>query len=138
MDRPSRVETYMEIASVIAKRGTCGRAKVGCVITQDNRIVATGYNGPVSGMHCGVEFCDITKKCTHAVHAEANAIAFSAREGICLDLGVMYCMTAPCVNCAMLIIQAGIKKVYYENEYTTSEGLALLRMNGVEVCKYDN
>jgi dCMP deaminase len=133
MERPSRDQIFMEIAAVISKRGTCGRAKVGCVITQENRIVSSGYNGPVSGAHCDTIGCDMEKKCEHAVHAEANAIAFAAREGIALDGATIYCMTEPCINCAMLIIQAGIKKVYFENLYTNSLGTMLMEKNGVEV-----
>lgn len=131
--RPTRVDTYLAVAEVISRRGTCGRAKVGCVITQENRIVSTGYNGPVGHLYCAPHYCDLTQKCKHAVHAEANAIAFAAREGIALDNATLYCMVEPCVNCAMLIVQAGIKKVYFETNYTDSEGSILLKMNGVEI-----
>lgn len=120
----------MEIAEVISHRGTCKRAQVGCVITQENRIVSTGYNGPIGeGLGCK---CDVSKTCDIAVHAEANAIAFAAREGISLKGSIMYCMTEPCINCAMLIIQSGIVEVHYENLYRNQDGSILLMQNGVK------
>lgn len=131
MSRPTREETYMEIAEVISRRGTCQRAQVGCVITKDNRIVATGYNGPVTGLNCDIMHCMMDRPCTHAVHAEANAIAFAAMDGISLRGSVLYCMTAPCKNCAMLIIQSGIVKVIYKNSYRTTEGMGILAKVGI-------
>lgn len=126
----------MEIAEVISKRGTCGRAQVGCVITQDDRIVATGYNGPVHGWNCEEKYCgDMTTTCTHAIHAEANAIVFAAKKGIALEGSKMYCITAPCISCARLIIQSGIKTLYYKQPYRDSTGITILRISGVRVIQ---
>lgn len=126
----------MEIAEVISKRGTCGRAQVGCVITQDDRIVATGYNGPVHGSNCEARHCgDMTTTCTHAIHAEANAIVFAAKKGIALEDSKMYCLTAPCVSCARFIIQAGIKTLYYKQPYRDAAGITILRISGVKVIQ---
>lgn len=132
MERISREETYILISKTIAQRGTCQRAKVGCVITRENRIVSTGYNGSLNH-HC--EECDITHKCKDAIHAEANAITFAAKEGISLKDSKLYCTHAPCYECAKLIIQAGITEVWFDDLYTDPSGLNLLKINGVTVCQ---
>lgn len=133
--RPTRHETYLAIAQIISRRGTCKRAKVGCVITQDNRIVSTGYNGPIGSMECNSTHCNLNEHCKHAVHAEANAIAFAAREGISLKHATLYCLYSPCVDCARLIIQAGIIRVVYKNQYIPIDGYTLLIANGVATEK---
>lgn len=135
--RPDRESTYMDIALVISNRGTCGRAKVGCVITQDDRIVSTGYNGPPAGWHCEIRFCgDMTGTCTHAIHAEANAIVFAAKKRIALEGAKLYCLSSPCVGCAKLIIQAGIKTVLFRDPYRDRAGIDFLSIAGVKVIKY--
>lgn len=138
--RPSRDQTYLRIALEISRRGTCGRAQVGCVITRDNRIISTGYNGPPSGaQHCNYSVCDTGQTCTRAVHAEVNAIAFAAKEGISTDGATLYCMYSPCVNCAKMIIQAGIKRVVFIREYKTLEGNYLLSISGITLNQiYEN
>lgn len=126
--RPHRDALNMTIAEVISLRGTCQRAKVGCVIVKDGRIISTGYNGSVvPGKHCNELGCDIHSKCKHSVHAEANAISFAAREGLSLKTASLYCTTAPCYECAKLIIQAGITHVYWMAGYTNNEGLDILK-----------
>lgn len=137
LDRLSRTQTYIAIALVIAMRGTCQRAQVGCVITQDNRIVATGYNGSMGNKNCSLE-CDIDMKCKDAVHAEVNAIAFAAKHGIKLSESVLYCTHAPCYECAKLVIQTGIFKVVFNSIYETDNGMGIkiLRNNGIIVEQY--
>ena len=125
----------MDIARVISQRSTCGRGKVGCVIAQNGRIIATGYNGPAHGWHCDEKYCSLDHPCNHAIHAEANAIAFAARFGIALEGTQMFCIASPCVGCAKLIIQAGIRIVYYEEEYRDPAGKSILSMAGVKVKK---
>lgn len=133
--RPSRDQTYMEIADVISKRGTCGRAKVGAVICIDNRIVATGFNGPPSkALHCSDEVCDINRSCSRAVHAEVNAIAFAAKVGISTEGGTLYCSFSPCISCAKLIIQAGIGRVVF-NEIYDMDGINTLMESGITLTK---
>lgn len=136
MNRPTREQIMMEVCEVIAKRGNCQRGKVGCVITQDNRIVSTGYNGPVGLHNCEVS-CDVTKACTDSVHAELNAIAAAAKQGVKLNGATLYCSTQPCINCARIIVQAGIRKVYYDKLYTNDLGSAFLTKNGVMVYNYN-
>lgn len=125
-NRISRTELHLTMAALIARRGTCARAQVGCIITRDNRIVASGYNGPPTGRNCKDLFsmCDVLKPCTKAVHAEANAIAFAARFGIPLSGTVLYCTHQPCTKCGELIIQSGIEHVHFIHKYhTPGEGI---------------
>lgn len=127
-ERITRTQLYLQIAGLIALRGTCDRAQVGCVITQNNRIVSTGYNGPLPGQSPCAEVCDTTCSCERAVHAEANAVASAAKEGISLNGATLYCNYSPCTKCAELIIQSGITTVIYEKLYhSSSKALALLK-----------
>lgn len=132
-NRPSRDETYLAIAEVIGFRGTCLRGKVGCIITIDNRIISSGYNGPLDAIGCTHHNCDLTQKCVKAVHAEANAISFAAKEGIKLKGATLYCKVAPCLECARLIIQSGIIRVLYHEDYKNDLGINLLEINGVKI-----
>lgn len=135
--RPSRDATYLMIADIIGRRGTCGRAQVGCAITIENRIVSTGYNGPPTGTpHCVDPHCDTSKTCTRAVHAEVNAIAFAAKHGISTNGGTLYCIYAPCRNCALLIAQSGIKRVVYIHPYKTNDGEELLKNLNIEIQQF--
>lgn len=136
-DRLDRDSLYILMAKLMGYRGTCLRANVGCIITVDNRIVSTGYNGSIHNEHCKELACDIKQKCQHAVHAEANAIAFAAKKGISLEGGTLYCNYSPCTDCAKLIIQAGIKRVVYETDYTSNMGEVILRKKGIEVKQYE-
>lgn len=134
-ERPSRDEVYLAVAEAISLRGTCKRGKVGCIITQDHRIVATGYNGPVLNHICNDLNCDLEHACTNAIHAEANAIAFAARHGVVLNGSTMYCRTQPCLKCAELIIQSGICKVIYTHLYRDDLGYNLLIAAGIKAEK---
>src|SRR4051812_14091830 len=121
MERPSREEVLLDVALTIARRGTCERAQVGAVIARDGRILATGYNGPPSGLpHCD-EGCSPMDRaaengCSRAVHAEANAIAYAARHGIATDGADLVCSHLPCLKCAELIINAGILRLFYHED----------------------
>jgi dCMP deaminase len=127
MSRLGRNETNLLVATVIALRADCERAKVGCVITNNHRIVSSGYNGPLFGTDCSQANCHLTEKCKHAVHAEANAIAAASRQGISLLGGTLYCTHCPCYDCAKLIVQSGITQVVYLIDYKTStDGYNLL------------
>lgn len=137
MKRISRDELYIEVASLMSKRSTCGRLNVGCVITKDGRIIATGYNGPIKNhLHCDETNCDQNKPCSISVHAEANAISFAARFGVELLGTVIYCTHAPCIKCAELIVQSGITEVVYKEGFREVGGLALLNQNKVYVRQY--
>lgn len=135
MERISLDDQYAQIAHIISKRGTCNKLRVGCVITQNGRIVATGYNGGLKGeKECdwGVkDFHCIEASCIHAVHAEANAIYFAAKQGISLKGATMYCTHSPCTDCAEAIVQAGIIKVCYSELFRDPKPLERLNLNGV-------
>lgn len=132
MKRPNRPELYLAISQLISHRATCQRGRVGAVITQNNRIVSTGYNGPLHGDAPCETHCFIERPCQRAVHAEANAIASAARLGIALQGATLYCTTAPCRKCAELIFQVGIAKVIYIDNYRNTEGVELLKQRGVD------
>jgi dCMP deaminase len=135
--RASEVETAMGIAETMAKRGTCDRLQVGAIIMRDNRVISTGYNGNVSGAeHCDHRWdhLDLQEQgCRTAVHAEANAIVFAARHGVAVEGSDLWSTHQPCLGCANLIINAGIKRVFFRNSYRLVEGLLALQRNQVEV-----
>lgn len=131
--RPSKIATYLNVANVISERSTCQRAKVGAVITQNDRIVSTGHNGLAFMMkdaHDICTDCDINSPC-HAIHAEANAIYAAAKEGIKLEGAILYCTYSPCQKCAEAIFQAGISRVYYLIEYRDRNPLVWLKERNI-------
>ncbi|MFT6361260.1 MAG: dCMP deaminase [Candidatus Paceibacteria bacterium] len=126
--RPSWDEYFIEIMSMVGKRGTCDRGQAGSIITRDNRILATGYAGAPSGIpHCddvGHEMHTVTQPnggetqhCTRTTHAEQNAIAAAARHGVAIEGGTIYCKMTPCYICAKLIINSGLKRVIALKDY---------------------
>lgn len=130
--RISRDDMLMQIAQVVAKRGTCNRLQVGAVIALDGRIISTGYAGAPAGLpHCSPETCNVDNPCTRTVHAEAGAIAYAARSGIKVQGATLYCTHCPCIDCSKLIINSGILNVYYATPYRKTEGLELLISAGV-------
>lgn len=110
---------FMEIAKVIATRGTCDRKHVGAVIVRDRSILSTGYNGSVAGMpHCDeVGHLMEDGHCVRTIHGEANAIIQAARNGVMLDGSTLYTTASPCWPCFKLISNSGIKKVVYGEFY---------------------
>jgi len=122
MDRLSRIEVNINIALVVAQRGTCLRAKVGAVATMDNRVIATGYNGaPKGSPHCTEESCSAEDHCPNSIHAEANLIAYAAKKGVSLEGSTIYVTHSPCRKCGELITQAGIKEIVYLHPYRDSD-----------------
>lgn len=128
--RPDREQLLMETAEIWARRGTCPRLQVGAVIARDGRIVSIGYNGAPRGIpHC-VHTDDAS--CTNATHAEANAISFAALNGIPTKDSDLYTTHSPCMPCTHLLINAGIKRVFYRTEFRDVSGIDFLRIAGVE------
>jgi len=126
--RPSRDEYFMEVARAIARRWTCDRVRLGCVIAKDKQIISTGYNGSLPGFpHCDDighlykkhihEDWSITQHCERTIHAEQNAICQAAKKWTSIDGWTLYCKMTPCRRCAMLIISCGIKRVVCEKKY---------------------
>ena len=137
--RKSWDEYFMEIAEIVATRSTCDRAEVGClIVNDDNRIVSTGYNGSISGNpHCNdVGHVMRDGHCIATIHAEINALIYCAREGIPVKGCRVYVTHFPCLNCTKALIQAGIKKIYYRNDYRIDDyAVELLKRNNVEFVK---
>ena len=133
--RIDRHEMMMQMAEVIAQRGTCSRLYVGAVIARDGRPISSGYNGNVSGVkHCYHPFSEhLEVGCQDAMHAEANAIAFAARYGVATEGAYIYTTHQPCFACARLIVNAGISTVFYRLPYRKMEGVELLIEAGIEV-----
>ena len=147
--RPAFDQIFMNLALDLAKRSHCVKAQVGAVLTKDTRIISIGYNGPPAGTHnCDEEFpvdgCprDTKGSCSLALHAEENAILYAAKNGSQLEGTTLYCTLSPCISCARLIFQSGIKKVYYHASYAqykglpVDEGVAFLIKFGIETVQY--
>lgn len=137
--RPSWDAYFMMMAKdVVATRATCPRRQVGCVLVRDKRIITTGYNGSPSGMpHCTDVGCRMHEgHCVRAIHAEQNAIAQAALHGVSTQGATCYVTAAPCVNCANLLVAAGIVRVVYLEEYTNELGEQVLREAGVALERF--
>lgn len=134
-NRISRDELLGNIAKLVAKRSTCQRASVGAVLARDGRIISMGYNGAPAGLpHC--DHPADGEPCTRTVHAEANAIAFAAKNGVSTDGTTMYCTYSPCIDCAKLMINAGVARVVFWELYRDDTPLLLLEDAGVQVEAY--
>ncbi|EOD01758.1 deoxycytidylate deaminase [Caldisalinibacter kiritimatiensis] len=145
--RPSWDEYFMEIIQVVKKRSTCLRRKVGAVIVKDKRILSTGYNGAPTGLkHCSETGCLRDKlkvpsgqrhELCRGLHAEQNAIVQAANSGVSLEGATIYVTNQPCVVCAKMIINAGIKRVVFCGDYPDELSTQLLEQAKVELVKFD-
>ena len=139
--RPSWDEYFMTLANQVATRTTCLRRAVGAVVVKDRRILATGYNGVPSGLaHCGETGClrqqlGVPSGQRHEIcrglHAEQNAIIQAAKYGINIDGASIYINTQPCVVCAKMLINAGIKEIVYQNPYPDELAMSMLQEAGM-------
>jgi dCMP deaminase len=148
-ERPSWDEYFMNIAKVAATRGNCSRRQVAAVIVRDHRVISTGYNGTPRGVrNCCDGGCP---RCSSSIpsgtglseclcsHAEENAIVQAACYGIAVKGATLYTTYSPCLQCAKMIINAGISEVIYFQHYTIDDvSLALLREAGVVVRPLDD
>ena len=129
-------DKYMEMASVWATNSYCKRRQVGALLVKDRMIISDGYNGTPSGFE---NICEdengVTKP--YVLHAEANAISKIAKSGNSALDATLYVTASPCLECAKLIIQSGIRRVVYRDEYRLTDGIDLLRRAGIEVEKID-
>jgi dCMP deaminase len=129
---------YLEMAHVWAQNSYCTRRKVGALIVKDSMIISDGYNGTPAGFEnvCEDE-SGLTKP--YVLHAEANAITKVAKSNNSSKDATLYVTSSPCMECAKLIIQAGIRKVVYCDEYHCLDGINLLKRAGIDVvCIQDN
>ena len=123
---------YLRMAAIWAENSYCQRRKVGALVVKEKMIISDGYNGTPSGFE---NVCEDAHGVTHpyVLHAEANAITKLARSGNNSDQATLYVTASPCIECAKLIIQAGIRRVVYAEQYRLTDGIDLLRRAGVEV-----
>jgi len=128
-------EAYMHCARAIAALSYAERKKVGAIVVTDGHIIAEGCNGTYSGADNQCETDDGLVTKPEVLHAESNAIAKIAKSTNSSQDATLYVTCSPCYECSKMIIQAGIKRVVYDEEYRLAEGLALLRKAGIVVEK---
>lgn len=121
MSRPSRHEYFMDLADAASRRGTCDRARVGCVLVKDDRIITTGYNGsPPDLPHCDDVGHDMVNgHCIRTIHAEVNAVIQAAFFGASTRGAVCYCTTQSCARCVAFLYSAGVSGLIYRDAYAT-------------------
>lgn len=135
----------MDIAMLVARRTTCLRRAVGAIIVKDKRILATGYNGAPAGIrHCsevgclreqlGVKSGERHELC-RGIHAEQNAIIQAAYHGVSVKGASLYCTNLPCSICAKMIINAGIRKIYYQSGYADDLSREMISESGIKLIK---
>ena len=127
--------SYLEMAEIWAQNSYCKRRKVGALLVKDRMIISDGYNGTPSGFENVCEEDGVTKP--YVLHAEANAITKVAKSGNSSEGATLYVTASPCLECAKLIIQSGIKRVVYRDAYRLTDGVDLLRRAGIEVEQVD-
>ncbi len=141
--RPSWETYFMNITNLVAERSTCLRRAVGAVLVKDKRILSTGYNGAPTGLrHClevgcmreqlGIESGKMHELC-RGIHAEQNAIIQAAYHGVSVKGASIYCTNQPCSICARMIINAGIKKIYFQSGYADALAKELLAEAEIEL-----
>ena len=145
--RPTWEEYFMQITREVSSRSTCLRRQVGALIVKDKRILATGYNGvPRDVAHCAEVGCLREKlgipsgerqELCRGIHAEQNAIIQAAVHGVSIDGGIVYSTHQPCISCAKMIANAGIKRVYYLEGYPDEFSSDILAEAGVELIRLE-
>ena len=123
---------YLEMATIWASNSYCERRKVGALIVKEKMIISDGYNGTPAGFENICEDEDNHTK-AYVLHAEANALTKVAKSNNSSQDATLYVTSSPCMECSKLIIQSGIKRVVYSEEYRITEGLDLLKRAGIEV-----
>ena len=127
---------YMKMARIWAENSYCVRRQVGALIVRDKMIISDGYNGTPSGFENICE--DETGKTKpYVLHAEANAITKVAKSNNSSEGATLYVTSSPCIECAKLIIQSGIKRVVYADSYNSMDGIDLLKRVGIEIVKVE-
>ena len=123
---------YLQMARIWAQNSYCQRRQVGALVVKDGMVISDGYNGTPSGFE---NICEDENNVTkpYVLHAEANAITKLARSNNNSDGSTIYITASPCIECAKLIIQAGIKRVVYGEQYRLTDGIDLLKRAGIDV-----
>lgn len=144
--RPSYDEYFMKMAYLAASRSTCIRRQVGAVLVKEKHVLSTGYNGPPKGMkHCDETGClretlQVPSGERHEIcrglHAEQNAIIQAAVFGVSIKDSVIYITNTPCVVCAKMLINAGVKEIIYDGEYPDSLAMEMLEESQIKLRRY--
>ena len=144
--RPSYDEYFMKMAYLAASRSTCLRRHVGAVLVKDKHVLSTGYNGPPKGMkHCDETGClrqrlNVPSGERHEIcrglHAEQNAIIQAAVFGISIKQSILYVTDTPCVVCAKMLINAGVKEIVYDGEYPDDLAMEMLSESKIILHKF--
>ena len=135
---------FMQICRVVAEGSTCTRAEVGAVIVKDRTILATGYNGSPAGMpHCSEVGCLVTtsttpdgtteENCFRTIHAEINAIAQSAKNGVSISGSAIYITHSPCIHCLKVLVNVGIRRICFERPYKLDRVQEMVDKSGIEL-----
>ncbi len=129
-------QRYLRMAEIWAQNSYCKRRQVGALIVKDKMIISDGYNGTPSGFE---NICEDENNVTkpYVLHAEANAITKVAKSGNSSDEATLYVTSSPCMECSKLIIQAGIKRVVFTENYRVEDGINLLKRAGIEIEQVD-
>lgn len=141
-------EYFMSVAHLISRRATCTRGHIGAVIVRDHSILSTGYNGAPSGFpHCNDSTCKIYRSthpdgtveenCVNTIHAEINAIAQAAKHGVSIKDSDIYITASPCIHCLKVLINVGIKNIYYDKPYKIEHIDELIRLSGIRLLQVD-
>lgn len=146
-ERPDWDSYFMDITRLVSKRSTCTRRAVGAIIVKEKRILSTGYNGAPSGIdHCSEVGCLREKlnvpsgekhELCRGIHAEQNAIVQAAFHGVSIKGATLYCTNLPCSICAKMIINAGIKNIFYQEGYADLMSKQMLKDADVDLIKLD-
>lgn len=133
--RPTWDSYFIDIARMVSQRSTCDRAMVGCVLVRDNHILTTGYNGSVVGLgHCDeLGHLMIDGHCVRTLHAEQNAIIQAALHGISTKCCIAYVTHFPCITCTKMLINAGVDRVVYANDYANGRGDEFFRWAKIQI-----
>ena len=144
--RPDWTDYFMDITRLVARRSTCIRRQVGAIVVKDKRILATGYNGVPTGLpHCEDAGCireqnKIPSGQRHelcrGLHAEQNTIIQAAFHGISISGATLFCTTLPCSICLKMLINAGIREIFYEQGYPDDLAQSLLEQSDLELTKH--
>lgn len=141
MTRPSWDEYFLQLSQLVATRATCPRRQVGAVLVREHQILATGYNGAIRGApHCTEVGCLLVQNgeresCVRAVHAELNALLQCALNGVSSKESTLYVTDYPCVHCAKALVQAGVVRVVYMEDYPDPHSEDIFLAAGIQVEK---
>jgi dCMP deaminase len=146
MDRPDNDTYFMSMAELVASRSTCLRRNVGAVVVKEKRVLTTGYNGAPKGLrHCAEVGCvrmqnHIESGTRHelcrGVHAEQNAVIQAAYFGVSIKDSIIYTTNFPCVMCAKILVNAGIREIVYKDDYVDELSRKVLDESGVTVRRF--